>query len=164
MNTNLAKIFISSVRNNDLYINVDSHKDILSKLKFISKIQEGEKINVKHLYVQQDGFLTKLSRTFYNLDNRCNTLNFIENTINRSFEIISLYIISDKLSDRKISYIIVKDLENAKAGISNLMKTYINDNMFISRMETLLDNINSKTFEIYSKIPKNELCELNNSL
>lgn len=163
MNTNLAKIFISSVRNNDLYINVDSHKDILSKLKFISKIQEGEKINVKHLYVQQDGFLTKLSRTFYNLDNRCNTLNFIENTINRSFEIISLYIISDKLSDRKISYIIVKDLENAKAGILNLMKTYVNDNMFISRMETLLDNINSKIFEIYSKIPDSELMYFNSS-
>jgi hypothetical protein len=125
MYNNFPKLLISTLRNNDFNINLDSHKDILSKLKFISKIQEGEKINVKYLYVQQDGFMTKLSRTFYNLDNRGNTLNFVENTVKRSFEIIKLYINSDKLSERTICYNIIKDLEISKSGILNLMKTYM---------------------------------------
>jgi hypothetical protein len=156
MYNNFPKLLISTLRNNDFNINLDSHKDILSKLKFISKIQEGEKINVKYLYVQQDGFMTKLSRTFYNLDNRGNTLNFVENTVKRSFEIIKLYINSDKLSERTICYNIIKDLEISKSGILNLMKTYIHDNMFISRMETLMDDIDINLLEIKSKVPENE--------
>lgn len=156
MYTNFPKLLISTLRNNDFNINLDSHKDILSKLKFISKIQEGEKINVKYLYVQQDGFMTKLSRTFYNLDNRGNTLNFVENTVKRSFEIIRLYVNSDKVSERTICYNIIKDLEISKSGILNLMKTYIHDNMFISRMETLMDDIDIHLLEIKSKVPENE--------
>lgn len=156
MYTNFPKLIISAVRNSDFNVNIDSHKDILSKLKFISKVQEGEKINVRYLYVQQDGFMTKLSRTFYNLDNRGNTLNFVENTIKRSLEIITLYINSDKLSDRKLCYNIIKDLDKSKSGIINLIKTYIQDNMFIARMETLLDEIEAKISELKSKIPEDE--------
>jgi hypothetical protein len=123
---------------------MDSHKDMISKLKFISKVQEGEKINVRGLFIQQDGITTRLSRTFYNLDNRGNTLNFVENTVKRCFEIISLYKRSENESERQICLSILDDLTKSKIGIINLMKTYEHDIMFISRMETLLDEIDTQ--------------------
>ena len=56
--------------------NMESDKEVISRLKFIGKIQKGEKINVKYMFVQPKGIATRISRTIINQDNRNNTLNF----------------------------------------------------------------------------------------
>ena len=57
--------------------------EIQSRLKFISSVQIGDKINVKFMLIQKDCITTKLSRTIY-YENRQNTYNFIKDTINRA--------------------------------------------------------------------------------
>ena len=64
--------------------------EILSRIKFIGRIQKGEKVNVRYMYVQPDSWLTRFSRTFFATDNRMNTYHFIDNTIKRCFEICKI--------------------------------------------------------------------------
>ena len=59
---------------------MESGKEIISSLKFIGKLQKGDKINTKFMYRQPDGLPTRISRTFINQDNRHNTINFIQNS------------------------------------------------------------------------------------
>ena len=125
---------------------MDSLKENLSKLKFISKIQKGDKINVRYLYVQPSGFLTSLSRSFFYQDNRGNTLNFVHNTIYKTFEII------DNLENNNNNNTIEKalgnnityDLENSKNGLLNLKETYIEDIKFCCDIDTLIQLIDAK--------------------
>lgn len=124
--------------------------DIISKLKFIGKIQKGDKINVKYLYVQPTNWLTKISRTFYATDNRNNAFNFIEHTISRSFEIIS---INNQLGNMsKINKGLVSDIKDALVGIQNLKDTYAHDVMFCCKLDTLIDNINFRIAEFPQKL------------
>ena len=74
---------------------MENDREVISCLKFIGKIQKGDKINVKHMYVQQDGILTQFMRTFLSQDNRRCTLSFIRNNIKSIFEIIDENLLSD---------------------------------------------------------------------
>ena len=48
--------------------------DIIPRIKFIGKIQKGEKINVKHMNIQQDSIMNKIIRSFIHTDTRANTI------------------------------------------------------------------------------------------
>ena len=122
----------------------DTSKDVISKLKFISQVRKGEKINVRNMYVQPDGLITKISRTIFNIDNRQNTLNFVENTIQRGFEIIELHKNNDFAYDKTLCANIVSDLNNCKTGLENLKHTYNDDIMFGCKIQTLIEHINAK--------------------
>ena len=61
-------------------------KDNISRLKFIGKIKKGEKINVKDMAVQPNNVYTKIHRSLMIVDNRNNTLSFILETIQKSFD------------------------------------------------------------------------------
>lgn len=139
----LENLFSKSPRNIP-YADRDNHSDVLSKLKFISKIRKGEKINVKYMFIQPDNITTKISRTLYNVDNRMNTLNFIENTIQRSFEIIILHSNSDRQYDIQLRENIISDLANAKTGLLNIKETYIDDIMFRCKIDTFIQEIEAK--------------------
>lgn len=128
--------------------NMDIHtSDIISKLKFIGRINKGEKINVKYMYVQQDSWITRISRTLFATDNRMNTYNFIDNTIKRSFEIINLNKTSIKLSDHILVLSIITDLKDALQGILNLKDTYIHDVMFCCKLDTIIQDTTSRITE-----------------
>lgn len=129
---------------------MDTNKEVVSRLKFISRINKGEKINVRSAYpfVQQDDMSTRLSRTFYYKDNRGNALNFVRNTIDRSFEILNLYQKSRKKSEKALCNNIVTDLKRAKNGINNLRETYTTDTMFCCDLDTILQEIDAKLMEI----------------
>src|SRR3990167_2574 len=116
-------MFLLSIFKDTDYVNkMDTNKEVISRLKFISRINKGEKINVRNAYpfVQQDDMSTRLSRTFYYKDNRGNGLNFIRNTVDRSFELVNIYKTSHKQSERVMSSHIIEDLKRAKNGINNL--------------------------------------------
>lgn len=126
---------------------------IISKLKFIGQIKKGEKINVKHQFVQSDGFMTSFLRTFVNHDTRDNALTFITDTIKHSFEIISSYLPKCYKNLKKMTRCvnIIRDLQNAQMGILNLKKTYADDTMFCCKIETLNQEISAKISEIRHK-------------
>ena len=124
--------------NNEM--SIEEHSEIISRLKFIGKIQEGEKINVKYMYVQPSSMLTRLSRSFVHIDNRRNAFNFIVRTVSRSFDIIFIYLNSEKICDRELAREIIKDVKDSKSGIKCLKKTYKSDLMMCCE------------FELYSEI------------
>ena len=131
--------------------------DILSKLKFIGKIQKGEKINVKYLYVQPSNWFTRLSRTFYMTDNRMNAYNFVESTVNRCFEIISVNKQTKGASSYKLIDNILTDIKDALTGIENLKDTYSYDVMFCCKLDTLIDSINFRINEHTTKYEMDEV-------
>ena len=127
-------------------------EDNISRLKFIGKIKKGEKINIKDMYVQPNNILTKLNRSFVNVDNRNNTLSFILETIKKSFdELISHLDKSyDNLFDLNISTNMILDLENCKIGLVNLKDTYIDDLMFCCKVDTIIQDIDARLEQIKS--------------
>jgi len=127
---------------------MESDKEVISRLKFIAKVQKGEKINVKYMFVQPEGIATRISRTLIHQDNRSNTLNFLRGTIARTFEIISTYTTSTKESYRNISIHVINDLRQAKNGLNNLKDTYLDDIKFTCDIDTLLQEIDAKLAEI----------------
>jgi len=128
---------------------MESHKEVISKLKFIGKLQKGEKINAKLLYVQQEGLVTQLARTLLQ-DNRTKTLSFVQDTINKSFELITYYDRSNRVSERIMCNNLIDDLKKSKSGIVNLKDTYVDDIKFCCDLETLLQMIDAKLIE-YNK-------------
>lgn len=127
---------------------MESDKEVISRLKFIGKVQKGEKINVKYMFVQPEGIVTRLSRTLINQDNRQNTLNFVRSTIARTFEIVTSYSSSTKESQRHIYLHVIMDLKQAKNGLVNIKDTYLKDIKFTCDIDTLLQEIDAKLSEI----------------
>ena len=140
---------------------MESNKEVISKLKFIGKLQKGEKINIRLLYVQQDGVITQFIRTFLQ-DNRSKTLSFIQDTINKSFDLITYYDKSSRLSERIMSNNLIEDLKRSKNGLVNLKDTYCDDVKFCCDLETLLQLIDAKLIE-YNKFCINQF-DTNSSL
>jgi hypothetical protein len=122
--------------------------EVISKLKFIGKIQKGEKINVRTLCVQPNNWFTTIVRTLFNTDNRANAYNFIESIINRSFDIINVNRVSISIVNRQIVENVILDLKQAVIGISNMKDTYEFDVMYCCKLDTLVQSINSRISEI----------------
>lgn len=123
---------------------MDGNQEIISRLKFIGKLKKGEKINTRHMYVQPDGITTSLSRTFAYQDNRGNALNFCQETISRSFELLITYERSDSSTEKVLFSKLVEDLQQSTVGLRNLKFTYITDTKFCCDMDTLLENVLAK--------------------
>jgi len=146
----------------------DNNHDTITRLKFLSKIRKGEKINVQNNMLQPDTWITTVSRSFLNADNRQNTLTYVQNSINGGFQLFGLYIKSEKLSEKKLAEQIICDIFDAKNGIRNLKHTYVDDTMFCCSIDTYLQTIDAKLDEIKKQYPdletKNNLEEQNNQV
>ena len=123
---------------------MNDNREVISRLKFISKLKKGEKINTRHLYVQADGWSTSFSRTFLYQDNRGNALSLVQETIARSFELLESYERSDTKEDQMHYQQLNKDLRQATIGLVNLKCTYIKDTKFCCDMDTLLEDITAR--------------------
>ena len=117
----------------------DDISRISSTLKFIGQIGKNEKIDVKNMYLQPNTFITSIIRTLYQLDNRQNTLELIQKTIEQSLEIIR-----NEKTDELTKNNFLVDLEKSKEGITNLKYTYNNDTMFCCNLESIIQMIDSK--------------------
>lgn len=123
---------------------MENNKELISKLKFIGRIRKGEKINVKHMYVQPVGIITTIHRTIIDQDNRDNTLKFLQETIFNAFELFIKFENSDKESQNLMCYNIAEDLKKSISGLKNLKETYISDVKFCCDVDTLLQVIETK--------------------
>ena len=146
MYTQIASMAIKTIKDYSEYnINrMDGNQEIISRLKFIGKLKKGEKINTRHMYVQPDGITTSLSRTFAYQDNRGNALNFCQETISRSFELLITYERSDSSTEKVLFSRLIEDLQQSTVGLRNLKFTYITDTKFCCDMDTLLENVLAK--------------------
>ena len=122
--------------------------EIISKIKFIGRIQKGEKINVRNMCVQQNNWITKISRTFFTCDDRINAFHFVENIMKRAFEIISLNRTSLKISDTCLVSNMIADIKESIKGIENLKEAYASDIMYCCKLDTLIQDTNSRLTEL----------------
>lgn len=145
---------------NSFNMTPECERDTLIDLEFISRINVGQKINVRFRFFQNDGFATSLSRTFWNVDNKDNTLSFCDNTIKKSFNILKLceadIIKYDSSSDdyqKSITKIknLLKLLCKTTIGLQNLQTTYAGFDRFIAQISLIISEINT---EIEHRLPK----------
>lgn len=129
---------------------MESHEEVISRLKFIGHIQKDEKINVRHVNRQPNTLMTKISRSVIYPDNRTNALKFIKDVITRSFEIIEHY---NNNGNILVSRGIVADLVKARQGILNLKYTYNDDTKFCCDMDVIIENIVSKITSLRDNYP-----------
>lgn len=132
---------------------MSDNDQLISRLKFLSKINKNEKIDTKNLVVQPaDTYYTSLTRT-YKQDSRNNTLSFIQSIIRNSFLLIDKYATSEVISEQKIVKHLADDIQHCKLGITNVKSTYESDTMFCCSLDTLLQNIDAKVSELKIKFP-----------
>lgn len=126
-------------------------QDVISKLTFISKIKEGEVVDVSSMsLMNRNSISTKTYRTVVRLgsESRDVTYNFFETTINSAFDLMWRYFDKDDEFCRDIAKLIMDTLQECKVGIQEHAKTYSDDRMHISKIETLLKTIDTKTTDI----------------
>jgi len=123
-----------------------TNKETISRLKFIGKIQINDKIDLKNMSISPDGIFTQLSRTVFQ-DNRNKTLVFLQDTINKAFEIIKCYDKSKKNSDKIMCMNVINDLKSCRTGLINLKETYNIDIKFCCDIDVLLEMIEAKLCE-----------------
>lgn len=159
MHSSVGKIVSLFKDYNSYNITPDSERDTLIDLEFISRINTGQKINVRHRFLQNDGIVTSFSRTFWHIDNKDNTLSFCDSTIRKTINIIRLceadmLKYKEDSSDYNKAYSkvrhIFKLLCKATTGIKNLQLTYAGNDRFISQTKILITEINS---EIEPRLP-----------
>ncbi len=131
----------------------ENQQDTITRLKFLGKVNKGEKINVKELTLQSEGYVTALSRSVWCVDNRNNTISFIQNTIQAAFNLIQLLSKNNGISDQELARTIIRDIGLAKIGINNLKTTYSEDTFFCCSVDTYVETVGARLLDLKSKLP-----------
>jgi len=131
----------------------ENQQSTITKLKFLGKVNKGEKINVKEMTLQSEGYVTALSRSVWCVDNRNNTISFIQNTIQAAFNLVQLLSKNSGISDHELAKTIVRDISLAKVGINNLKTTYSDDIYFCCSVDTYVETMVAKLLDIKTKLP-----------
>lgn len=124
-------------------------QDVISKLRFIAKIKEGEKIDVKTMTLQDTrvpwGWKVKFRRTFWvRGESRNTTYEFIMKTLTDAIEYATKYLRCTEPLYIDYGRMILTTLSECKIGLDNLVRTYSSDKMYISRIETLKKTLDTK--------------------
>jgi len=123
-----------------------SLEEMLSKLKFISRIKEGDKINVGSMSIVKPDYYSRICRTMSG-ETRDDGLEFIRIVIRKSIELAQYYMNckeEDCEFNRDVADLIIKNINDAKKGIENYSKTYGPDVKFATELETILETTNIK--------------------
>lgn len=128
----------------------DRHREVIKKLKFISKIEPGERINVNNVSTASNNWFTSIYRSIFK-ESRTKTFQFLNDIIDRSFELISLYQDSGKTSDRITCSQILEDINASVIGLRNLQTTYADDRNFSCDIDTLIGSVFARLAEIYEQ-------------
>jgi hypothetical protein len=121
-------------------------QELVSRLKFISKIQINQIIDLKSFSVMQPSISTSLYRTCVRMgtESRDDVLVFFTNTLNLSIEYATRYSLKKDSYHQMMGDVIISSLEHSRNGIINYKKTYSKDVMFCSKIETLLETFHVK--------------------
>ena len=133
----------------DVFAKERSPQDVISRLKFISTLKPGEKIDVASLSVQTDTVLGRIYRTVLARgESRVATLEFIRQTLGEAFELAQAQAVHEDAYVRRLGAMVFTAIVAAKAGIQGLSETYKDDRMFVSRIETLVGTLDAKITEV----------------
>jgi len=124
-----------------------SVQDTLSRLKFIAKVKEGEKLDIESQTVQDNSYIVNVIRTFFRNESRNRTITFIRTTYGEAFELIEGYLKNESLFAKNLTELILKSINDSQVGLENLAKTYEDDRMFVAKIETIIDTINAKLID-----------------
>jgi hypothetical protein len=119
--------------------------EIASRLKFIGRIQRGEKVDVSRKCVLADTWYNNIWRTIWGTESREATLEFIDKTVKCGLE-FALQTSSNQQNPFRETTVqsILQDLANACNGMENLKDTYKCDLMFGCQMDTLIHYIQTR--------------------
>jgi len=131
----------------------ESQQDVISKLKFLGRVGKGEKINVKELILQSEGYVTAVKRTLWTVDNRNNTMSFIQTTIQGAFNLIDALNKGSCVGNKQIAHTMIQDIIKANIGINNLKTTYSDDTYFCCGIDTYMETTKARLTEIKQKLP-----------
>jgi len=131
----------------------EKNKDTISRLKFIGTFLPGEKVDVKNMRIEGTTLWTPLKRLFMG-ESRDTTYIFLNNTIERTYEIISSHSTSPNISDKLLCQNIINDLVRSVSGLKNIQKTYKDDKLFQCNVETMIEKIQAKLTEVKNKHPE----------
>lgn len=122
-----------------------SIEEVIGKLKFIARINDGEKIDVDNLEVQPVCPYTSLIRTFtLTGESKWKTLRFIRDTINQAWAIAESFKDSKEEYKRQIREDIIQDLIHTKIGLAHLKKTYADNRHFNSQLDAILGVLDAR--------------------
>tara|TARA_Y100000992_G_C21272951_1_gene497987 strand:- start:3289 stop:3738 length:450 start_codon:yes stop_codon:yes gene_type:complete len=114
-------------------------------LEVLSKIKEGDKISIKlipgekKMFVDQSSLSSSLRR-WYNGYNREESVKFIEDLVS-SIDNNSLYIINGNHIEE--GEILINSIKKGLIGLENLKKTYVDDSIISSKINLIIDKLNS---------------------
>lgn len=128
----------------------ESTHEVITRLKFIGLIKQGEKIDTRLLTASQSTKINSFWRWFLQ-ENRNETLDLFTTTVNRAFEIIQLSLSSEKSGDKKLCRIIIEDLIKCPIGMLNIQETYMklyDDRLFSCNISTIIQCVELKLKEL----------------
>jgi len=140
-------------------------QDILSKLRFLSKIERHEKLDVSSLSLITDTWYNNLYRfakwaaatvaesqgfSWCNIESRKASLEFIYQTTEEALNLARELFTKDASATLNYSLgsMIIATLRELDTGIQGLKKTYESDRMFISRIEAFQEILNAQINEV----------------
>ncbi len=132
--------------------NLETTREVLSRLKFIGLLKRNEKVNTKHVYVQPDCFTTSLSRSLLYPESRASTLQFVHSTVTRTFEILDMYEQAEDYCSNMSYTSLIGDLIQCQSGLENLKYTYQDDKKFCCDIETLKQHITTRLSRINKEV------------
>jgi len=118
---------------------------LLTSLKVISMIKEGQKVCVRNghlsLEVQSTGILTSLRRWIHK-DNRQTTISYMKSVVQNSISVIRTH--NNEISINKL----LKGIEEAITGINSLAVTYSDDATIAATLQVLKERIQTEFLPI----------------
>ncbi len=124
-----------------------------SNLKFYSLLKEGEKVS-NPLGIVRDTFLNSIYRTLTFADNRDDVLSKVKTTVADSFTILANHLANYDANCMKVEYRLKDTHQLILSGLPNLKVTYSADRFFETKIDTLVESINSQVYELMKKHPE----------
>lgn len=124
-------------------------KNLVSKLRFIAKVNPGEKLNVKELFVRDNNVVwQRFLRTMRDKvlwedgESKESTQAFVEAVTDEAINLICYYR-SDKTNDfnNQIADLLTRNLEEAIKGMESLIETYKDDRIYSSKIEAMMGTL-----------------------
>lgn len=123
--------------------------EVVSKLRFISKMKEGEKLDVQTLRLYENCATTALHRTFIaRNESRERTLEFIRESTQDAFNLTMKYLTKQEHFYKDVGSMIIKAIQEIKPALVGLKKTYEDDRMFVAKVETFEGTLDTKILDL----------------
>jgi len=131
-------------------------QDVVSKLKFLSKLQPGEKIQVNGLCIVENSWYGKITRHLTSkgktakeiLESREISLDFVNELCENGLKIAFSVVDKSGRCQQEVWTMILTSLKEFQPGIKNLMISYETDRLFVSKVETFISILNAKIKEL----------------